>query len=149
MRNLQAGQSRQMLEGTAGIDPPESRYDCPVGSFSGLRLAAPTTTSSSRTSTITRRVSSVILRAAARCSAPSVGSMPSNCASARSAASGLFSWCWTRTMVFRNSLCDVAASECVCAPLVAAPSSPLSGEDAPVPFSVTTDAARVPTIVLI
>jgi hypothetical protein len=75
--------------------------------------------------------------------------MPSSCASARSAASGLFSWCWTRTMAFRNSLCDVAASECVCVPLVAASSSPLSGEEDPVPWSVTTDAARVPTILLI
>lgn len=104
--------------------------------------------SRSRTRDITRRVSSVIRAVAARCSAPSVVSRPSSCVSARSAASGLLSWCWIRTIAFCNSLFDGARGVSSSASFVAAPSG-LSEEDDFCDGSVTTDAARVWTIVSI
>jgi len=126
--------------------PSAARNDYRVGSSAGCRVGSPATVSSSRTRAITRRVSSVIRTAASRCSAPSAGSMPRSCASASRAASGLFSWCWIRTIAFRTSLGTVAGVVSAGVIFVAAPSR-ISGEDDRIDCSVTTDAARVSTIV--
>jgi len=146
MRNLQAGRFRRGLEGVASIYHLPPVRDYRVGSSAGCRVGSPATVSSSRTRAITRRVSSVIRAAAARCSAPSAGSMPRSCASASRAASGLFSWCWIRTIAFRTSLRTIAGIVSAGVFFVAA-SSRISGEDDRIDCSVTTDAARVSTIV--
>ena len=135
---------RAISVGAGRHQPSPSHSDCWAGSSFGCRCAPSIATSRSRTSAITRRVNSVIRRVAARCSAPSAGSMPSSCASASSAASGLFSWCWTRAIAFFRSLWGISGP--VRAPAVAVSAFALLAEDDPADGSVTTDATRVPAI---
>ncbi len=148
MRNLQAGRFRTGLKGVARI----SHYPSPAMiagsvSWSAAVFGSPDILSRPRTRATTRRVSSVIRSAAARCSAASLGSIPRSCASASRAASGLLSWCWIRTIAFRSSLRDSAGVSA--GTLFVAWFSRSSREDDSISGSVTTDAARVLTIVSI
>jgi len=59
-----------------------------------------------RTTPITRRTRPMIRPIDSRCSRLSDSSMPSNCASARRAANGLFSLCWTCAVRRCNSVED-------------------------------------------
>jgi len=149
MRNLQAGHvplAQEEVERTHF--PPSSVENTGPASQPASCSGSPAAASISRTRAITRLVSSVILTAAARCSALSEGSIPRSCASARRAASGLLSWCWTRTIALRSSL-RRAAGIGPAGTRFGAASPCLSAEDDCIDGSVTTDAARASTIVSI